>query len=56
MSNKVLREVELAKRADHSAKSYALKTLRASAIYKEATEADQKAMEEAALNKVSHKW
>ena len=56
MSNKVLHEVELTKKADHSAKSYALKTLRASAIYKEVTEADRKAMEEAVLNKVSYKW
>ena len=55
MSNKVSHKVELAKRADHSAKNYALKTLQASAVYKEATEADRKAMEEAALNKVLHK-
>ena len=55
MSNKVSHEVKLAKRADHSAKSYALKILQASAIYKEATETNRKAIEEAALNKVSYK-
>ena len=55
MLNKVLYEVELAKRDNYSAKKYVLKILQASAIYKEVTKADQKAIEEAALNKVSHK-
>ena len=40
MSNKVLYKVELAKKANHLAKSYMLKILQALAIYKEVTKAD----------------
>ena len=46
MANQISKEIELAKRADRSARSYAFLNLKKTQAYKDATDGGKKEMEE----------
>ena len=55
MANQILKEIELAKRADQSAWSYAFLNLKKTQVYKDATDRGKKEMEEEEQRCVEHK-
>jgi hypothetical protein len=55
MANQISKEIELAKRADRSARSYAFLNLKKTQAYKDATDGGKKEMEEEERRRVERK-